>query len=263
MTHPSSKLLAPLCAAVLTALCMSPAARAQATVLPQLAHGSVWLVPLQTGPGDPAPGGNHGHAATFPPPAANADLTFATTVIDFRSPGAASPTFQIGGYLSSLGAVPLIGPGSPTYSGLPNAVTGVPVTPATPIWSEHTGGPAYATYMEISGDVYLNTGSSIFIDHDDGVSLRLNGVDVPSCSATVLTQCFTNNLATLPESYTWNGPSGLVNFDLVYSDGFGGPAYLQFAVQAVPEPGSYALMLGGLSCLVFLQRRRRQDRRVV
>jgi hypothetical protein len=173
------------------------------------------------------------------------------------------PSYTVGGFLNSLGAVPLTGPGSPTYSGIPNAIAHTPVTSSTPIYSEPGGADGYSAYLEITGDVFLRKGDSILISHDDGVSLKLNGVAVSACTSAASTQCFTNFAPPYSgaafERYQWNGPSGLINFDLVYTEGFDGPANLKMAVTSVPEPQAYAMTFSGLMIVSLIVNRRKRS----
>jgi hypothetical protein len=233
--------------------------------IPIAAVGRIWIVPLQTDV--PPIGTRHGYAATFNNDvlSTNPDVVFNASAIDFYSSGPGQPSYTIGGFLSSLGAVPSVGLGAPTYSPLINPILKATVTANTLLYDEtrSPGGtiPNYATYFEITGNIILGTGdlwydqtSTFVINHDDGVSLKLNGSLVPDCTGGVTTQCFTSAHAAGPEWYTWTGAPGLVSFDLVYSEGWGGTAFLQLGV--LPEPATLSLMAASLAGLGLARRRR-------
>lgn len=220
--------------------------------LPQAATVSLWMVPLDTSPAAPHPGDSSGVNAVFPVPSSTPDLTFSTNLIQYSSE---SKPNTIQGFFV---------PGSvmnPVFSNLFNPQVGAIVDPNTLLtyggWQESSclAGSCWGTYMEISGSIYLENGGHVKIEHDDGVSLKFNGVT---------TDCFSDAsgnhylAATSVESCIYNGPSGLVSFDLVYTEGYWDPVGLNTAKLsfAVPEPGSFALMTLGLFSIVGLSRRK-------
>lgn len=226
----------------------------EATPLPQAAHGSVWFVPMVP---DPSCGTACLDVPMTSVPNTPADVTFSTSIINFSSFGNVTNTgnelanYTIGSFLNSLGAVPLA---SQTYSPFTSSLTGNKPTPATSLiglcsitcipvgdWTQ-----LYGTFIEITGDLLLTTGSHIKIAHDDGVTLTLGGTLVPG---------FTSPLAADdPEEYTYLGPPGLISFELTYAESVTPPAFLEFAV---PEPGTIALFGASLLGLGWLTRRQR------
>ncbi len=183
-------------------------------------------------------------------PAATPDVTFSTSLINFSSygfyqnTGNASQDFTIGSYLTSLGAV---NPATIAYSGLTNTNLGGVASSATPLISCANNTCAWLTFMEITGNVWLDKGDVISIAHDDGVSLKINGNLLPGFTAI--------SAPGVVESYMWNGSTGVASLDLVYSEGHSAPAYLEFAV---PEPASMSLLGAAVVGLGMIRRLRRQ-----
>ena len=229
-----------------------------ATPLPETASGKLWMVPLD--PSSPVIGMRTGANAVFPVPSAAPDVTFSTNIVSFFSPGSCAdplvldaciPTgpgaYTVGGFLSP----PATGFG---FSGLVNPNVGGVVDSTTALYNETAAGfpgdHSWATEIEITGKLLLENGTHIKIAHDDGVSLALNGV-VTGCFVDAGGEHFT--AAGETESCIYSGPSGLVDFDLVYTEGFGGPAVLE---MAVPEPATLAILGLSLAGLGFMRRRR-------
>ncbi len=103
------------------------------------------------------------------------------------------------------------------------------------------------TLVEFQGMVSVTNGQSVSVIHDDGLTLIIGGIDLgfsPLPTAPVLT------------TRTYTGPTGNFPFQLVYGECCGGPAVLQVDLpfQPAPEPGSLAVIAGGL---VFVAIRRR------
>ena len=184
-------------------------------------------------------------------PKAPADVSFSTSFINFSSFGtvdnSGNPTqdFTIGSFLSSLSAVP---PSHQTYSSIVNPLLGGVPSSSTPLLSCGGNTCQWLSFFEITGDIFLRTGQQIAIAHDDGVSLKLLG-DVQSGLTF-------SNAPSGVETITYSGAPGLVNFDLVYSEGHSAPGFLQLAA-VVPEPESITLLGAGLFCLAILRLRRK------
>jgi hypothetical protein len=189
----------------------------------------------------------------------------------------------VDGFLNSLGAVP---PASRTFSGLVNPAVGDLVGPGTPLYCEiscsnpldptKTITPptrpgeiaGWGTKMEIVGDLPLFSGQHIWINHDDGVSLELNGSLVPTCPGPTPPGCFTaSEAADFPgEEFIYGGPTGLIGFDLIYAEGFSGAAFLQLGLTfdgpplvSEPEPSTLALLavaIAGLGGFCNVRRRK-------
>ena len=217
------------------------------TRLPEPASVQLWMVPLDFSPTAPHPGGRSGVNAVFPVPSGTPDLTFSTNLIQYTTENKA---YTINGFFVPGSVI------NPVFSGAISPLVGSAVGPNTPLYSEtcNPQGPnqgCWGTFIEISGNLLLNNGDHIKIDHDDGVSLALNGV---------VTNCFVTNppdghytASDGPQPCTYNGPSGLVPFDLVYTEGYEVNARLSLAV---PEPATLALMSIGLAGMAFGKRRK-------
>ncbi|MEI7516379.1 MAG: hypothetical protein WCK81_13415, partial [Betaproteobacteria bacterium] len=199
------------------ALTVGVAGNAQAlellgTTLPVMATVNLWMVPLDTSADAPHPGDASGVNAVFPVPTTTPDLTFGTNRIQYTSEN--KPNTIRGFFV----------PGSvinPVFSGEFNPQVGAVVDPDTELtfggWQESfcAEGSCWGTYMQILGSVFLENGDHVKIEHDDGVSLKFNDV---------LTGCFADGNGThflaadAIESCTYQGPTGMVPFEMAYTE---------------------------------------------
>lgn len=218
------------------------------TWLPADATVNLWMVNLD--PNGTVVGGNHGvNAIAANVPGSPADLTFQTNLIQYTTEFKAD-TIQ---GLFVPGVVK-----NPLFSGLFNPLVGGAVNANTELWSETcsaadlNGLGCWGTLVDITGTININTGGHIKIDHDDGVSLKLNGLWT-DCFKDGGGQHFTANANV--DTCIYTGPSGLVNFELIYTEGYGGGARL---TMAIPEPDPLSLVGIALGGLGFATRRQRR-----
>lgn len=245
------------CGFAAAALALGVASNAQAlvlpgTMLPLTATVNLWMVPLDTSAGAPHPGDASGVNAVFPAPTARPDLTFGTNLIQFTTenkPNTIQGFFVPGSVIN------------PVFSNVFNPQVGAVVDANTELtfggWQESVcaEGSCWGTYMQILGSVFLENGGHVKIEHDDGVSLKFNGL---------LTGCFADGNGTHflaandVESCTYQGPTGMVPFEMAYTEGYWNPADVNDAKLsfAVPEPGSLALICLGIFGIAGVSRRR-------
>ena len=183
-----------------------------------VATGKLWHVP---------------EATTFNAVPANVPLVAPDVVFDVNTPFNFSGTsVSVGNWLASSAAFNIVENTAGTLASLmDNGVVG--------------------TFLEFTGSVTVTNGQQFTVTHDDGLTLIIGGINLafnPGPTAPI------TSLAT------YTGPSGNFPFQLVYAECCGGPAVLQVNLPftaAVPEPSTYALMLGGLGLVGCLHRRRR------
>jgi len=109
------------------------------------------------------------------------------------------------------------------------------------------------TIVKFDGSLSVTTGQTFTFEHDDGITLIINGLTVIGAPEP-----------TPPETTTgtYTGPSGTFDFELVYAD-IGGSAILKGDLAAVPGPvagaGLPGLMLAGGGLLGWWRRKRKLE----
>lgn len=154
---------------------------------------------------------------TFPAPSATPDATFGTNGIAYIGGGTGCYTIEKWVAGCETPAINL------AFSGLANPnLRNKPAKASTKM-----NGPEYGIIVEFTGSVQLTNGQLIYILHDDGVSLMIDGTLVsgydPFTTAPVL------------ESVTFTGTTGAHDIDLLYANSAGNPntsgAWLLFLPQ--------------------------------
>ena len=116
----------------------------------------------------------------------------------------------------------------------------------------HAGDALNDTLWNIVGTVTVTTGMMFTVTHDDGLTLIIGGT-------TVIDE--PGPFSPTTDTHTYTGPSGTFAFQLVYGECCGPPAELQIDLplsSAVPEPGTWAMMLLGFAGLGFAFRQSRR-----
>jgi hypothetical protein len=107
------------------------------------------------------------------------------------------------------------------FSGLYNSAVGAVVDANTPVVnSTSTSRGTYGTYMRIEGTIQLTQGQYIWIAHDNGVSLWIDGVRIPGFSD--------GGLDVSMEAYEFTGLTGAHKIELLYVNN-DGPGFLSFS----------------------------------
>ena len=131
------------------------------------------------------------------------------------------PLYTIGEFLSSGGASVVTGAGE-------------------------LGHTLFDTLFNFTGQVSVTHGQTFTVTHDDGLTLVIDG-------NTVINAPLPHSPIT--EDFTYNGPTGTFNFQLVYGECCGAPAELQISLplqSAVPEPSTWAMMIIGFAGLGYM-----------
>ncbi|CAA6676367.1 MULTISPECIES: PEP-CTERM sorting domain-containing protein [unclassified Lentimonas] len=120
----------------------------------------------------------------------------------------------------------------------------------------HSSGPENTGNVNIwSGSGYNTTDSALIVDTQSG-TLRTTGSAVSTELGSLLVQSTGNNQSI---AFTYDGTSDVAFFFGATSGSAGHPEvnYANISVQAVPEPSTYALVLG-LTSVFFVARRRKR-----
>lgn len=161
-------------------------------------------------------------------PTTTPTATFTETAPLTLSGGTNSAAYTIGGFIGSGGGTFLTG-------------------------SSHSGNSLDGTLFDFTGLVSVTTGQVFTLEHDDGLTLVIDGitvVSVPGPTSASLTTA------------TYTGASGNEAFNLVYGECCGAPAVLDVALpltSTTPLPAALPLFAGGLGFLGFLGKRRKRN----
>jgi PEP-CTERM motif len=106
------------------------------------------------------------------------------------------------------------------------------------------------TLFNFVGDVSVTTGETFTFQHDDGLTLIINGQTVVSAPGPT---------GAVSTTGTYTGAAGNQAFQLVYGECCGAPAVLDVDLpltSSVPEPSTWAMMVLGFAGLGFAGYRR-------
>jgi hypothetical protein len=181
------------------------------TALPPLT-GKLWIFSL-----------SQTQNAILPVPSTTPDAIFTTHHIAFMGEGAEPGNrelnfnYRICTFLDSVERIP---EADIKFSGLVDPILKKPVTCGVPLgngvgYSNNSG--TYGTYIEFSGQVYLDNGSTNFYFADGYSSLMIDGTPVASTNYALI------------GGYAFNGQTGVHTIDLIYTENSGGEAELFFA----------------------------------
>ena len=191
----------------------------QAQELPAL-RGKLWLV------------SNTNLNATRPVPEAAPDATFVTRHVSFdmsaphvTTPGINNVDNTVESFLSSSHPDRVPPVQDLAFSGQYNSAVGMAVGGTTPVQNSTATSAScgtYGTYMTLEGTIQLTNGQYIYIAHDEGVSLWIDGVRIPN---------FTDRgFSVALEAYIFPGPTGAHKIELIYVNACG-PGFLSFSPQ--------------------------------
>ncbi len=168
-----------------------------------------------------------GLIAKLPVPVAAPDATFVTRHVSFEMtapyPGSATNNVNnsVESFLDSAhpDAVPPVM--DLAFSGLYNSAVGAVVDSNTPVVNSTAASVGtYGTYMTLEGTIQLTNGQYIYIAHDEGVSLWIDGVRIPNFTDRGLTVAL--------EAYIFPGLTGAHKIELIYVNACGA-GFLSFS----------------------------------
>ena len=205
--------------AIYAVMVLALAATAQATYI-----GSSWVV---TGTEAPWLGGTN---AVFPTPTTGLDATFTSTSVNWANPAGSG---SLKNFLNS-------NPGTTILTCVTATVGAVTYNCNTDVMSTGTAttqsSTTYGQIIDIKGTETFVAGTTYNITHDDGLTVMLDGVTIINSPGA---QSGTVNTFTA---------SGVHTIEILYGECCGNPSTLtsNLPINAVPEPGTLALVLGTL-----------------
>jgi len=107
------------------------------------------------------------------------------------------------------------------------------------------------TFFEFTGNVTVTTGETFTFQHDDGLTLVINGLTVVNAPGPT---------GAVSTTGTYTGAPGTFAFTLAYGEGCLAPAVLDvnLPLSSTPEPSTWAMMALGFAALGFAGYRARK-----
>jgi hypothetical protein len=184
----------------------------------EVLHGRLWLV------------SNTNLNATRPLPQAAPDATFVTRHVSFdmsaphaTTPGINNVDNSVEGFLASSHPDRVPPVEDLAFSGLYNSAVGAVVDGDTPVQNSTPTSAScgtYGTYMTLEGTIQLANGQYIYIAHDEGVSLWIDGVRIPNFND--------RGFSVALEAYIFPGLTGAHTIELIYVNACGA-GFLSFS----------------------------------